>query len=176
MLLYWRCCVVSSHRQSLCALQSPLLAFAIVFPVGSLHIPAWSLSHELPGFGSSTGGLPDLRIELDPFSRYIIPKINEEKLARVRSTCAKSGEARYCQDSSPTRFPFNLYGRICDVWSTQEAWQRFGARRSNWRKYQHPRAHIKSLSSSDTILPVCQLSHAGIVSSGNGGSPHETGV
>lgn len=123
-----------------------------------------------------TGGLPDLRIELGPFSRYIIPKVNEEKFTRVRSTCAKLGEAKYCQDSSPTRFPFNLYGRICEVWPTQEAWQRFGAQRFNWSRYQNPRAHIKSLSSSDAILPVCQFSHGGIVRSGNGGSPHGTGV
>lgn len=128
------------------------------------------------GLDHPTGGLPDLRIELDPLSRSIIPNVNEEKFTRVRNTCAKPGEAKYCQDSSPTRFPFNLYGRICDVWPTQEAWQRFGAQRSNWSWYQNPRARIKSLSSSDAILHVCQLSHGGIVSSGNGGSPHERGV
>ena len=121
------------------------------------------------GLDHPTGGLPDLRIELDPLSRSIIPKVNEEKFARVRSTCAKPGEAKYCQDSSPTRFPFNLYGRICEAWPTQEAWQRFGAQRSNWSWYQNPRAHIKSLGSSDAILNVCQLSNGGIVSCGNGG-------
>lgn len=164
----------TGSRSMLCSLPFlPLLSYfqleAFISQLDHCAMSSLGLDHP-------TGGLPDLRIELDLFSRYIIPKVNEEKLARVRSTCAKPGEARYCQDSSPTRFSFKLYGRICEVWPTQKAWQRFGAWRSNWRKYQHPRAHIKSLSSSDAILPVCQLSHGGIVSSGNGGRPHETGV
>jgi hypothetical protein len=68
-------------------------------------------------------GLTRLRIEFGSNCQDIVYHNQHRKINKAKEHMCKTKGREYCQEFSPMGLTLNLYGRICEVLPTKDAWQ-----------------------------------------------------